>query len=395
MRSALKLIALLGAISFAFLVGVGFGQSSGGSGGPFSWLGNSANTATFNQAATLVNQDYYRKVSDAQIQDSAISGVVSSLGDRFSNYMNPHEYSLFETHQNPHFSGIGLDVRFVADGLYVARAYPGTPAAKAGIKHGDVVISAQGKRFTGKRGDAAVALIQGKPGTFVTVGVRSPDGKVRTLRVERQRILVPSVDSKTVTGPNGHKVGIVALSGFVQGAGAQVNQAVKAQLAAGAKAIVLDLRGNGGGLLDEAVSVASVFIHSGPIVVTKGRNRPRQVYSANGDSIPGNVPVVVLVDGNTASASEIVSGAIQDRKRGVIVGSHTFGKGVFQEVTQLRNGGALDITVGEYFTPSGRNLGGGGVKQGAGVRPDVPVAAAAGTRAALDAAIRAAESRVK
>jgi len=395
MRSALKLVALLSAVAFAFLIGVGFGQSSGGAGGPFSWLGNSPDTATFKQAAGLVKSDYYRPLSDAQIQDAAISGVVSKLGDRFSAYLDPREYSIFQKHQNPHFSGIGLDVRFKPNGLYVVKPYPGTPAEKAGIKPGDLVISAEGKSFTGKRGDAAVALIQGKPGTFVTVEVRSPNGKVRTLRVERKRILLPSVESKTVTGPNGIKVGVVALSGFVQGAGAQVSQAVKAQLAAGAKAIVLDLRGNGGGLLDEAVSVASVFIDRGTIVVTKGRSRARQVYSASGTSIPAKVPVVVLVDGNTASASEIVAGAIQDRKRGVIVGSHTFGKGVFQEVTQLRNGGALDITVGEYFTPSGRNLGGGGVKQGAGVRPDLPVKASAGTQAALDAAISAAESRVK
>ena len=122
----------------------------------------------------------------------------------------------------------------------------------------------------------------------------------------------------------------------------------------GAKAVVLDLRGNGGGLLDEAVKAASVFVPEGPVVITDGRARPRHVYKATGDSIPGKVPVVVLVDEGTASAAEIVAGAVQDRHRGELVGTRTFGKGVFQEIEPLSNGGALDITVGEYFTPSGK-----------------------------------------
>ena len=134
---------------------------------------------------------------------------------------------------------------------------------------------------------------------------------------------------------------------------------------------MLDLRDNGGGLLNEAVMVSSIFIPEGKIVSTKGRSRPERVYEATGGSIPGSVPVAVLVNRQSASASEIVTGALQDRKRATVVGTRTFGKGVFQEIEQLSNGGALDITVGEYFLPSGRNLGGGGVSRGAGVKPDV------------------------
>jgi carboxyl-terminal processing protease len=150
-----------------------------------------------------------------------------------------------------------------------------------------------------------------------------------------------------------------------------VRQAVDALIDKGAQGVVLDLRNNGGGLLNEAVLISSIFIDNGTVVSTDGRTRPKRVFEATGNAISEKIPVVVLVNGESASASEIVTGALQDRHRAEVVGTHTFGKGVFQEVRQLSNGGALDITVGEYFTPSGRNLGGGGVKQGAGIQPDV------------------------
>ena len=135
---------------------------------------------------------------------------------------------------------------------------------------------------------------------------------------------------------------------------------------------MLDLRANGGGLVEEARLIASIFIAQGTIVSTRGRTQPSQTITATGDAISPTIPMVVLVDHNTASASEIVTAALQDHHRATVVGTHTFGKGVFQEEEPLSNGGALDITVGEYFTPNGRNLGGGGVKQGAGITPEVP-----------------------
>jgi carboxyl-terminal processing protease len=135
---------------------------------------------------------------------------------------------------------------------------------------------------------------------------------------------------------------------------------------------VLDLRHNGGGLLSEARLVASVFLPEGPIVTTRGRNQPERTLMATGNALAPRIPLVVLVDRATASAAEIVAGALADRGRATVVGRPTFGKGIFQEVERLSNGGALEITVGQYFTPSGRNLGGGGVRRGAGIRPDVP-----------------------
>jgi carboxyl-terminal processing protease len=163
----------------------------------------------------------------------------------------------------------------------------------------------------------------------------------------------------------------VHLAGFTSGAHGEVGDAVRRLLREGAEGVVLDLRDNGGGLLNEAVMVSSIFIADGKIVSTRGRSRPEQVYEATGGAIDRDVPLVVLVNDRSASASEIVTGALQDRDRATVVGTRTFGKGVFQEIEPLANGGALDITVGEYFLPSGRNLGGGGVERGAGVSPDV------------------------
>jgi carboxyl-terminal processing protease len=196
-------------------------------------------------------------------------------------------------------------------------------------------------------------------------------GQQLELRVTRANITLPVADDRLLLY-HGEKLGYVQLTTFNQvGAGDQVRVDVKQMLGQGARGIILDLRGNGGGLITEAVSTASIFIPDGTIVSTAGRNSPRQVFTATGNAISTKIPVVVLVDRGTASASEIVTAALQDRHRALVVGTHTFGKGVFQEVEQLSNGGALDITAGYYYTPSGRNLGGGGVKEGPGVTPNV------------------------
>ena len=351
-------------------------------------------SASFDEAMRLIDRDYYRKVDEGALQDAGIAAAVAKLRDRYSAYLDPRQYRMFQNHQNPHFSGVGLDVRFSPEGLFVVRAFPGTPAEAAGIKPGDIITRVGETSLKGRPVDGATALVKGRPGTSVKLTIRRPNGSVRRISVERRRIRVPAVEAKTVTGPNGTKVAVIALSGFVEGAGAQVSRAVDQQIKRGARAVVLDLRGNGGGLLDEAVAVGSEFVERGPIVTTKGRNRAREVFRASGGALPARYPVVVLVDGNSASASEIVAAAIQDTGRGKVVGERTFGKGVFQEITELPNRGALDITVGEYFTPAGRNLGGGGVKRGAGVAPDVAVARSAGPRAQLDAAVAAAAAAV-
>jgi carboxyl-terminal processing protease len=170
----------------------------------------------------------------------------------------------------------------------------------------------------------------------------------------------------------GKKLAVIALRTFTTpGAHAQVYEAIRRRLKQGAHGIVLDLRHNGGGLVKEAQLVASAFLRDGKVVSLRGRGVAPQTLNATGDPVAPKTPLVVLVDRDTASASEIVTGALQDHRRAEVVGTRTFGKGVFQEVIELHNGGALDITAGQYFTPDGHNLGGGGVKPGAGIQPDV------------------------
>ena len=215
-----------------------------------------------------------------------------------------------------------------------------------------------------------MAFIKGREGTKVSLRLQRGS---RTLvkRVTRATVSVPVVESK-IANAQGQRVAYILLTTFgPQTAHVEVANAIRKQRARGAKGIVLDLRGNGGGLVSEAQLIASMFLPGGPIVMTKGRSEPTRTLKAKGDPLAGELPTVVLVDGGTASASEIVAGALQDRKRAKLVGVTTFGKGVYQQVMPLSNGGALDITVGQYFLPSGRNLGGPGVGRGSGLKPDV------------------------
>jgi carboxyl-terminal processing protease len=262
-----------------------------------------------------------------------------------------------------------MNVEQADEGLRVLTVFDGSPAKQGGIKPGDLITRVNGRSLQGKSSNAATALIKGPAGSPVTLTVQS--GKEsRDVRLRRAKVTVPVVSSE-MRELDGRKIAHVTLSSFTDGAGEQVRDAVSRLLDRGAKGVVLDLRDNGGGLLNEAVSTASVFVPNGTIVTTDGRARPKHTFKATGSAIDGKIPVAVLVNRESASASEIVTGALQDRHRAEVVGTRTFGKGVFQEIEPLPNGGALDITVGEYFLPSGRNIGGGGVKQGAGIKPDV------------------------
>jgi carboxyl-terminal processing protease len=326
-------------------------------------------TAVVREAIDRVHDTYYREIPKSALADDAIAGVVAKLHDRFSNYFDPAEYKRFKESQNSEFSGVGLQVTEHPDGLRVQVVYDGSPAKRAGLRPGDVIVAADGKPLKGLSQDAAVGRVKGPPGSDVRLTwVR--DGKRITHRVTRSTVTVPVVASQLRT-ENGCKVGVVRLAQFSSGAHAEVYSALKRLEQRGAKAFVLDLRDNGGGLVSEAQLVASAFLRSGPIVTTRGRSVTERTLNATGDPIVPDAPLAVLVDHGTASASEIVTGALQDRDRAKVVGSETFGKGVFQEVVELSNGGALDITAGQYFTPKGHNLGGKGVATGKGIMPDV------------------------
>jgi carboxyl-terminal processing protease len=385
LRAALILLALL-----AFLAG---GTWLGGHPqhlpesirGPFV----DEQTAFVSEAVNVVQKRYYRKVPRKQLADSAIKGVVDNLHDRFSAYFTPREYKRFREIQDSSFSGVGISVIEDPLGLRVAEVFDKSPAKRAGIERDDIIIAADGRSLKGKTSNQSTGLIRGRSGTEVSLRIRRSKKKVLTKKVMRATVSVPVVASRLKT-VGGKKLGVVRLAQFSSGAHAEVYAALQRLLKKGAKGFVFDLRDNGGGLVDEAQLITSAFLTDGPIVTTRGRSVRERTLNATGEPIVPKAPVVVLVNRSTASASEIVAGALQDRKRATIVGTKTFGKGVFQQVLELSNGGALDITAGQYFTPSGRNLGGKGVKTGAGIEPEVRAADKRKTRRdeALDVALR-------
>jgi carboxyl-terminal processing protease len=355
-------------------------------------------TRVVDEAIQRIASDYYRPISTTKLSDASLAGVVNSLGDRFSHYLTPSEFRQFNS--PPSFTGIGVAVGPERRGLLIGRVFDSSPAARAGLQPGELIVAVNGHRLEGLSTDAAIALIKGLPGTNVQIAVerqKTPHaarGAARTLRITRATISEPVVSSviKTV---HGIKLGVVGLATFSPGAHGEVREAVDHMLRRGARGLVLDLRSNGGGLVEEAQLIASIFIPKGTIVTTRGRNQPTQKLVATGDAISSSIPLVVLVDSNSASASEIVTAALQDHRRATIVGTHTFGKGVFQEEEPLSNGGALDITVGEYFTPNGRNLGGGGVRQGAGITPEVAVRQGVDGTQGVNAALKTLATKVK
>jgi carboxyl-terminal processing protease len=334
-----------------------------------AFVSQSDNDKLINQVLGLIQTDYYRKVNRSDLVNNGLQAAVASLNDKYSHYYDPADYQTFQNQDNPHLSGIGIDIKVEPQGLLVQDVFQGSPAEKAGLARGDIIVEVGSTSLANRSVDFSASLIKGRAGTKVTLTVLR--GKSRHIITVRRADIVVPVAASRMLDYHGTKLGYVELTSFTAGSGEQVRDQVAQVLHQGARGLVLDLRENGGGLLDEAVNVASVFIADGTIVSTDGRAQPRQVYMAKGNAIAPRIPMVVLVDAGTASAAEIVTGALQDRGRAKVVGTHTYGKGVFQEIEPLSNGGALDFTVGEYFTPSGRNLGGGGVKQGKGIQPNV------------------------
>jgi carboxyl-terminal processing protease len=310
-----------------------------------------------------IEDGFYKKVDEDELDQASYKGIVRSLHDRFSHYLTPEEADLFNESVSGRFQGVGMTVREHPRGLLVASVFDGSPAEKAGIHRDDVITHVNGESIAGEPTDVSTAKIKGKPGSSVrlTVLEGGNKNKKRTVEVERASIEIPIVEGQIVTR-DGTKLASMRLLSFTNGVHGRLRQELDRLIEKGAEGVLLDLRGNGGGLLREAVLVSSVFIDDGTIVSTKGRNRPERVYKAEGEAIDEDVPVVVLVDGGSASASEIVAGALRDSHRATLAGERTFGKGVFQELEPLSNGGALDLTVGSYYLPSGENISQTGIK---------------------------------
>lgn len=387
-----RVAALILAAIVVLAVGLWFGGHPTWLPGPLrsAFTSQSSSDKLVNQVVGLLSKDYYRKINRSDLINKGLAAAVASLGDPYSHYYDPSDYHSFRNETDPQLSGIGVEPAARPGGLLVQQVIGHSPAAKAGLTAGDLITRVGSTSLANRSQGFSSALIRGRAGTRVTLTVQHGTRR-RQVTIVRATIAQPVAGSRVLTF-KGAKLGYVDLTRFTQGSGDEVRVEVERVLHRGAKALILDLRENGGGLLEEGVNVASIFIPDGTIVSTDGRSQPRQVYMAKGHAIPTRIPLVVLVDHNTASAAEIVTGALQDRGRAKVVGTRTYGKGVFQEIQPLSNGGALDFTIGEYFTPSGRNLGGGGVRQGSGIKPNVYAFTAPHSR--TDSALTAAEKTV-
>lgn len=321
------------------------------------------------EATELIEDNYYRAVDSQEITDGSLQGMVRELrrsnDDRFSEYFSPDALKRFNEAISGRFSGVGLSVSQVKEGLRVDQVFPDSPAEQAGIEVGELVVSVEGNSIAGKSSRVSTERIKGPEGTEVTLGVRDPQsGKTRELAITRAQIALPIVSSRVIE-KDGHKLGYVRMVGFTEGVHAALREAVEKLQGKGVEGLVLDLRANGGGLLEEAVLTASIFLPEDEVVVTtKSRTQGDATYETVGDSLPA-LPIVVLIDRNTASAAEILTAALADNADAEVVGTRSYGKGVFQQEVGLSNGGALKLTIGEYFTPQGVNL------AGRGIEPDV------------------------
>lgn len=332
------------------------------------------------EAAEAIEDNYFRPVGETELGNASLQGMVRELrrrhDDRFSEYFSPESLESFNQQLEGRFSGIGLSVIEVKRGLRVAQVFPRSPAAEAGIEVGDTVVSVEGESIAGVSSTEATKKIKGPEGTEVTIGVRDgKSGKVRELTLTRAEVTLPNV-SRRIERVDGLELGYVRLLTFSEGAHAQLGRAVQRVQKEGAEGIVLDLRHNPGGLLGEAVRTASLFLPEGEVVVTTDSRSQGESTYETGDGRVSSLPLVVLIDRATASAAEILAAALADNGDAEIVGTRSFGKGVFQEEHPLANGGALKLTVGEYFTPDGVNL-----AESRGIHPDVKVEDDAATAA--------------
>lgn len=323
------------------------------------------------EATELIEDNYYRRVGSGELTDASLQGMVRDLRrthhDRFSEYFSPRALARFNEEISGRFSGIGLAVTQAKQGLRVDQVFPRSPAQRAGIEPGELIVSVNGDSIAGLSSTISTEKIKGPEGSEVTIGLRKrPRGKTRELTVTRAQVALPIVTSHIEKTPRG-KLGYVRMASFSEGVHGPLREAVQKLEGQGAEGIVLDLRGNGGGLLDEAVLSASVLLPRDEVVVTTdSRAQGHAVYKTVGGNLPSR-PIAVLIDRNTASAAEILTAALADDAGARVVGTRSYGKGVFQQELPLSNGGALKLTVGEYFTPDGVNLARSG-----GVHPDVP-----------------------
>ena len=319
----------------------------------------------FSEVLQTIKQEYVDEVDQAEVMDSAINGVLQSL-DPYSAYMSPKSFEGMQTDTKGEFGGLGIEIGMESGVVKVISPIDDTPAAKAGIKAGDYIVRINNEQVQGKTLTEAVELMRGPVGSEITLTVRRRnERKALEFKIKRAIIEVRSVEAKVLGTKN--EVGYLRLKSFNENSDEQLLKHIKKfEKDNKLNGYILDLRNNPGGLLTQAISITDFFLEDGEIVSTKGRriNETRRFFSKKGDEIHGK-PLIVIINNGSASASEIVSGALKDHKRATILGEHSYGKGSVQSIIPLKNGGGIRLTISKYYLPSGKSI------SDVGVMPDI------------------------
>lgn len=320
-----------------------------------------------NEVKSMIDKNYYKKADDYDVLMGMLKGAVSSLNDPYSYYMTEDEYKKFNEETDGEFAGLGIYVSGSIDDNLITIVSPmkGTPADRAGLKTDDKIIKINGEDFTADKMDDAVKIMRGKPGEKVKITIlrRDKNGKAQFLDFDivREIIKVQTVSSKLLKD----NIGYISISGFDTPTYNDFNKQYKELKKQGMTKLILDLRNNPGGLLTTSTQVVNTFLDGGLIMYTLDKQNNKETINATKGA--DDIKIVVLVNKGSASASEIVAGALKDRKRATIVGTQTFGKGIVQTVYNMPDGEGLKLTTSAYYTPSGVNI------HGKGIAPDVKV----------------------
>jgi carboxyl-terminal processing protease len=319
----------------------------------------------FSEVLETIKQEYVTEIDQAEAMDSAINGLLQSL-DPYSAYMSPKSFNGMQTDTKGEFGGLGIEIGMESGVVKVISPIDDTPAANAGIKSGDYIVRINDQQVQGKTLTEAVELMRGPVGSEIKLTIRRRnEKKALEFKITRAVIEVKSVEAKII-GVN-NKIGYLRLKSFNENSDKQlfkkINNFEKKNKLTG---YILDLRNNPGGLLTQAISITDFFLDNGEIVSTKGRkvSETRRFFSKKGDGINGK-PLIVITNNGSASASEIVSGALKDHKRAIILGENSYGKGSVQSIIPLKNGGGLRLTISKYYLPSGKSI------SEVGVLPDI------------------------
>jgi carboxyl-terminal processing protease len=317
--------------------------------------------------------------SESDRVHGAISGLVASYKDPYTFFVEPQKAEIDADGLAGKFGGIGAELAQDAAGNFViSRVYRDNPAFKAGIQDGDVLVAVDFKSLTGLDMNAVLALIRGDVGSSVTLTIRR-DQTEKDYSMIRAEVLIPSAFWRLLD--EDQRIGYIQLTRFTDRAPEEVRQAVDELKSQGAQALILDLRDNGGGLVDSSVQIAGEFLDGGMILTEESRGKSPQVFNAPTDGHALEIPLIVLINKNTASASEIVGGALQDRSRAKLIGEKSYGKGSVQLILPLKDGSSIHVTTAQWFTPNHHPL------EGRGLTPDITVEPATDSDTALSAAV--------